>query len=54
MPSDDNISPVEKHRARELEELKREYTAGKASGEPQEIDPVLFLRELKAERYDGR
>ena len=37
-------------RALELEQLKRAYAEGKASGEPQEIDPDAFLKELKAER----
>lgn len=40
----------EKIRALELENLKREYEAGKASGEPEEIDPAEFLQSLKAER----
>ena len=35
-------------RAIELETLKREYAEGKASGEPEEVDPVEFLKELKA------
>jgi antitoxin ParD1/3/4 len=34
----------------ELEVLKREYAEGKASGEPEDIDPVEFLKGLKAER----
>lgn len=50
MPSEDTISDVYKRRARWLAWLKREYAAGKASGEPQEIDAVAFLRELKVER----
>jgi hypothetical protein len=50
MPSDDNISAINKSRARWLDWLKREYAAGKGSGEPEEIDAVAFLRELKAER----
>ena len=37
-------------RALELETLKREYAEGKASGEPEEVDPVEFLKGLKAER----
>ena len=36
--------------ALELEVLRREYALGKASGEPEELDPKLFLQELKAER----
>lgn len=40
----------EQLRALELENLKREYAEGKASGEPQEVDPAEFLRKLKAER----
>ncbi|PDT10063.1 type II toxin-antitoxin system ParD family antitoxin [Rhizobium sp. J15] len=40
----------EQFRALELENLKREYAEGKASGEPQEVDPAEFLRKLKAER----
>jgi antitoxin ParD1/3/4 len=44
----------EKARALELEFLKREYSEGKASGEPQEIDPIQFLNELKAERRAQR
>jgi antitoxin ParD1/3/4 len=37
-------------RAIELESLKREYIEGKASGEPELVDPVEFLKDLKAER----
>ncbi len=37
-------------RAIEIETLKREYTEGKASGEPETVDPVEFLKDLKAER----
>ncbi|MDH6269197.1 antitoxin ParD1/3/4 [Rhizobium sp. SG_E_25_P2] len=44
----------EKARALELEFLKREYADGKASGEPQEINPIQFLNELKAERRAQR
>lgn len=40
----------EEIRVLELEKLKREYAEGKASGEPEEIDPAAFLQELKAER----
>lgn len=40
----------EEIRALELENLRREYAEGKASGEPREVDPVAFLTELKAER----
>ncbi|KQS83864.1 MULTISPECIES: type II toxin-antitoxin system ParD family antitoxin [unclassified Rhizobium] len=40
----------EEVRALELEMLKREYAEGKASGEPEKVDPVEFLEELKAER----
>lgn len=39
--------------ALELEVLRREYALGKASGEPGELDPELFLQELKAERRSG-
>ena len=34
----------------ELERLRREYAEGKASGKPEEVDPVRFLQELKAQR----
>lgn len=37
-------------RSLEIEQLKRAYAEGKASGEPVEIDPDAFLKELKAER----
>lgn len=40
----------EEARALELEYLRREYVEGKASGEPEEVDPVDFLKGLKAER----
>lgn len=40
-------------RALELETLKREYAKGKASGEPEDIDRVDFLKGLKAERARG-
>jgi len=40
----------EEIRAIELEQLRQAYADGKASGEPQEIDPEQFLNELKAER----
>jgi antitoxin ParD1/3/4 len=49
----DSLRLLEQHeqiRARELENLKREYAEGKASGEPEEVDPVAFLQQLKAER----
>lgn len=36
--------------ALELEFLRREYALGKASGDAEELDPKLFLPELKAER----
>ena len=39
----------EEARARETAFLKREYEAGKASGEPREIDAAEFLNELKSE-----
>jgi antitoxin ParD1/3/4 len=44
----------EKTRALELEYLRREYAEGKASGEPQDVDPVAFLKELKAELRSKR
>jgi antitoxin ParD1/3/4 len=44
----------EKARVLELEFLKREYAEGKASGEPEEVDPIQFLNELKAERRAQR
>lgn len=37
----------------ELDHLRREYALGKASGEPEEIDPEQFLNDLKAERRSG-
>ena len=37
-------------RALELETLKHEYAEGKASGEPEEVDRIDFLKGLKAER----
>lgn len=37
-------------RASELETLKREYAEGKASGEPEFVDRIEFLKGLKAER----
>lgn len=37
-------------RTLEMEQLKRAYAEGKASGEPQELDAEAFLRELRAER----
>ncbi len=50
MPSDIAALWGRRVRAFELEMLKREYAEGKASGEPEEVDPVQFLKELKAER----
>ncbi|MFS8049607.1 type II toxin-antitoxin system ParD family antitoxin [Rhizobium sp. BR 314] len=44
----------EETRALELEYLRREYAEGKASGKPEDVDPVAFLKELKAERRSGR
>jgi antitoxin ParD1/3/4 len=43
----------EEIRALEVEQLKRAYAEGKASGEPEDFDPVEFLKELKAE-HAGR
>lgn len=40
----------EEIRSLEIEQLKRAYAEGKASGEPEDVDPVEFLKELKAER----
>lgn len=40
----------EEVRSLEIEQLKRAYDEGKASGAPEEIDPEAFLKELKAER----
>ena len=40
----------EEIRATEIDNLKREYAEGKASGEPEDVDPVQFLKDLKAER----
>jgi len=40
----------EELRALELEQLKRAYAEGMASGKPVEIEPAEFLRGLKAER----
>jgi antitoxin ParD1/3/4 len=40
----------EEIRTLELEQLKRAYAEGKASGEGEAIDPVTFLKGLKAER----
>ena len=40
----------EEIRSLEIEQLKRAYAEGKASGEPEEVDPDEFLKELKAER----
>lgn len=44
----------EEERALELEFLRREYAEGKASGEPEEVDPEAFLEALKAERRSKR
>ena len=40
----------EEIRATEIDNLKHEYAEGKASGEPEDVDPVQFLKDLKAER----
>lgn len=40
----------EEVRALELEHLKRAFAEGKASGEGEAVDPVDFLKGLKAER----
>ncbi|MEI2298872.1 type II toxin-antitoxin system ParD family antitoxin [Ensifer sp. MJa1] len=40
----------EEVRAIELENLKRAYAEGKASGQPENVDRVSFLKDLKAER----
>lgn len=40
----------EKLRALEIENLRQAYLEGKASGEGEDVEPVAFLRELKAER----
>jgi antitoxin ParD1/3/4 len=37
-------------RALELEQLKRAYSDGKASGGGEDVDPATFLKGLKAER----
>lgn len=39
----------EKLRALEIENLRRAYLEGKASGEGEDVEPVAFLEELKAE-----
>jgi antitoxin ParD1/3/4 len=39
----------EKLRALEIENLRRAYLEGKASGEGEDVEPVAFLQELKAE-----
>ncbi len=44
----------EEVRTLEIEYLRREYAEGKASGEPEEVDPSEFLRSLKAERRVAR
>ncbi len=43
----------EKLRALEIENLKRAYFEGKASGEGEDVEPVAFLQELKAECSAG-
>ena len=40
----------EEVRALELDQLRRAYTEGMASGEGRKIDPTALLRELKNER----
>ena len=40
----------EEVRALELEQLRRTFADGKASGEGEAVDPVDFLKGLKAER----
>ncbi len=40
----------EEVRLLELEQLKRAYDQGKASGEGEDVDPVVFLNGLKADR----
>lgn len=40
----------EEIRALELEQLKRAYVEGKASGKPETVDPTAFLKRLKNER----
>lgn len=40
----------EKLRALEIENLKRAYLEGKASGDGEDVERAAFLRELKAER----
>jgi len=40
----------EEIRALELAQLKRAYAEGKASGEPEEVDPATFLKDLRKER----
>ena len=56
MPSSYNIAPRDEGLVRrlELERLRREHAEGKASGEPEEIDPTRFLQELQAERAARR
>jgi antitoxin ParD1/3/4 len=48
------VEQQEEVAALELEFLRREYALGKDSGEPEEVDPELFLKDLKAERRSGR
>ena len=40
----------EEIRSLEIEQLKRAYAEGKASGEPEEVEPSEFLQELRQER----
>ncbi|MGO4832353.1 type II toxin-antitoxin system ParD family antitoxin [Rhizobiaceae sp. 2RAB30] len=49
----DSLRLLEQHeklRALEIENLKRAYLEGKASGEGEDVEREAFLRELKAER----
>jgi antitoxin ParD1/3/4 len=48
------VERQEEEASLELEYLRREHAIGKASGEPEDIDPELFLKDLKAERRSGR
>ncbi|MBZ9696774.1 type II toxin-antitoxin system ParD family antitoxin [Mesorhizobium sp. CO1-1-7] len=43
----------EQLRALELDQLKRAYADGMASGNPVEVEPVEFIRGLNAERRAG-
>jgi antitoxin ParD1/3/4 len=40
----------EAFRTSEIERLKRAYEDGKASGEPEPVDPLAFLSAVKARR----